>query len=32
MLCIHIMGILMEVIIMVVVKTVGSRIVGHVIS
>ena len=32
MLCIHNMGILMEVIIMVVRKTVGSRIVGHVIS
>ena len=32
MLCIHIMGILMEVIITVVRKTVGSSIVGHVIS
>jgi hypothetical protein len=32
MLCIHIMGILMEVIIMVVFKTVGSSIVGLVIS
>jgi hypothetical protein len=32
MLCIHIMGILMEVIITVVHKTVGSSIVGHVIS